>query len=244
MTLCQDGDTSCAAAENQTLTHPSDRQRSICQSPSTVCGLSYSEQGLGREKNQERNTENTKRSLKKSVKNACLQKEGKKNGLLKYTDGSRAFLDHLQKNLNFWERNLWDRWGKKLREKFHNAARKDSLAARRGITPKASCLLYPAQCLTQTLSTAIYVYWKILAIAMAYESRAASQLHFSEKWVCYSKLASLFCPKGAAGALPAPELGQRGSAAPAGAKNNPPSHRKVLRHPSAEKNLPMTTPLF
>lgn len=79
MTLCQDGDTSCAAAENQTLTHPGDRQRSISQSPSTVCGLPYSEQGLRREKKTRKKDRKYKKEAEKiSVKNACLQKEGKK----------------------------------------------------------------------------------------------------------------------------------------------------------------------
>lgn len=87
-----------------------------------------------------------------------------------------------------------------------------------------------------------YVYWKILAVALADEPRAASHPHFSEKWVRYSKFASLFC-----GSAPGPGAGAAGlggSPAPAGANNNPPSHRKVLRHPSPEKNSPMTTPHF
>lgn len=55
-----------------------------------------------------------------------------------------------------FERNLRDSWGEKNFEKNSTMQpEKISLATRRGITPKASCLLYPAKCLTRTLSTAI-----------------------------------------------------------------------------------------
>lgn len=77
MTLCQDGDISGAAAENQTLTHPSDSQRSFSQSSSMVCGLPCSEQGLGKKNNKE--IQKAQKEVKKiSVKSACLQKERKK----------------------------------------------------------------------------------------------------------------------------------------------------------------------
>lgn len=131
---------------------------------------------------------------------------------------------------------------KNFEKKIHYVARKKPLATRRGITPKASCPALPGKVLDPNSLDCNYVYWKILAVALADESRAASHPHFSEKWVRYSKFASLFC-----GSAPGPGAGAAGlggSPAPAGANNNPPSHRKVLRHPSPEKNSPMTTTHF
>lgn len=65
MTLCQNSETSCAAAENQTLTHPSDRQRSISQSPSTVCGLCAQSRDWGKKKQNKKEIQKAQKEIRK-----------------------------------------------------------------------------------------------------------------------------------------------------------------------------------